>query len=348
LGNSSVFSVSANGSVTVGNSIASSGSALQMGAAVYVKSLAIAQSGVVQWLMTTNTANMSMLFSNTAAGGVAATLGTNGLLTLSGGLIASNTLALSGPSNVISFTFSGTANSNTPATTAGTAYIFSATNASGTAELYTKDGAGTVKQFSEHNMDAPPSIIDTNDPFPNISMERNDYFGVVRWQNRSRLATVANLQMTVNANSYEAWLGLQAGTNYALLQNNANWANYRTNWATSAMGTRWYNAMKQFVVMGIDQLQASTNESYAAYNARMGYVPGSPGYLYTHTWAGDQAAVQAAYAAGFTNALTAYQAAPNAWGQANPGLPDTSDIAPVWSPPPSNAVPAWMAARGVQ
>ena len=288
----------------------------------------------------------------TSAGAATGTLVVSNLL-LNGAAKITNGLTLAGgPTGTNWITFANTAartNANFPPTISTTAYIFAATNSSLTAELYTMDGAGTVKQFSEHAIpDAPPSIVDTNDPFPNISMERNDYFGIVRWINRSREALIANLTLKVNANSYEAWLGIQAGTNISLLQNNATWANYRTNWATSAMGANWYSAMKQFVQLNAGNLTVTTNETYAAYNARLGLATNSPGYLTPHTWGGDQAAMQAAYALSFTNAMEVYSAATNAFAQIDPVDPDTNDIAPVWSPPASNAIPSWMAARGVQ
>jgi len=276
---------------------------------------------------------------------------TNNNMTVGGAAKITNGLTLAGGTNWLTFgNTKANTNANFPPTISTSAYIFAATNSALTAELFTMDGAGTVKQFSEHAIpDAPPSIVDTNDPFPNISMERNDYFGIVRWINRSREAMIANLSLTIQANSYESWIALHAITNALILQNQAYTTNDLTHYSQSAMALAWYRADTNFIGMSASSLVVTTNETYAQYNARLGLTTTSPGYLTVHTWGGDQAAAQAAYALSFTNSLAAYSAATNAYAANTNNIdPDTIDIAPVWNPPASNAIPSWMSARGVQ
>jgi hypothetical protein len=255
-----------------------------------------------------------------------------------------------------------------PSSGAASSFLFSGTNILGTAEIFTMDGAGVVKQISEHAMDAPPSMLDDSDPFPNVDKEWNDYLGVVRWINRSREALVASGVIKLNANSYEAWLGIQAGANVALLANNNVWATNRVNWAQSAMGTNWYQTMKAFVIANAAQQEVTRTETYAIYNARLGLTPGMPGYLQTRTWTSVQDGIQAAYATGFTNSLVNYTnfmvnygndlvAYTNALAfyQTNV-LTNTNAIAPImpimpisptWTPPAVQPVPAWLQKRGV-
>jgi hypothetical protein len=255
-----------------------------------------------------------------------------------------------------------------PSSGAASSFLFSGTNILGTAEIFTMDGAGVVKQISEHAMDAPPSMLDDSDPFPNVDKEWNDYLGVVRWINRSREALVASGVIKLNANSYEAWLGIQAGANVALLANNNVWATNRVNWAQSAMGTNWYQTMKAFVIANAAQQEVTRTETYVVYNARLGLTPGMPGYLQTRTWTSVQDGIQAAYATGFTNSLVNYTnfmvnygndlaAYTNALAfyQTNV-LTNTNAIAPImpimpisptWTPPAVQPVPAWLQKRGV-
>jgi hypothetical protein len=255
-----------------------------------------------------------------------------------------------------------------PSSGAASSFLFSGTNILGTAEIFTMDGAGVVKQISEHAMDAPPSMLDDSDPFPNVDKEWNDYLGVVRWINRSREALVASGVIKLNANSYEAWLGIQAGANVALLANNNVWATNRVNWAQSAMGTNWYQTMKAFVIANAAQQEVTRTETYADYNTRLGLTPGMPGYLQTRTWTSVQDGIQAAYATGFTNSLVNYTnfmvnygndlvAYTNALAfyQTNV-LTNTNAIAPImpimpisptWTPPAVQPVPAWLQKRGV-
>ena len=255
-----------------------------------------------------------------------------------------------------------------PSSGAASSFLFSGTNILGTAEIFTMDGAGVVKQISEHAMDAPPSMLDDSDPFPNVDKEWNDYLAVVRWINRSREALVASGVIKLNANSYEAWLGIQAGANVALLANNNVWATNRVNWAQSAMGTNWYQTMKAFVIANAAQQEVTRTETYAIYNARLGLTPGMPGYLQTRTWTSVQDGIQAAYATGFTNSLVNYTnfmvnygndlaAYTNALAfyQTNV-LTNTNAIAPImpimpisptWTPPAVQPVPAWLQKRGV-
>lgn len=255
-----------------------------------------------------------------------------------------------------------------PSSGAASSFLFSGTNILGTAEIFTMDGAGVVKQISEHAMDAPPSMLDDSDPFPNVDKEWNDYLGVVRWINRSREALVASGVIKLNANSYEAWLGIQAGANVALLANNNVWATNRVNWAQSAMGTNWYQTMKAFVIANAAQQEVTRTETYADYNTRLGLTPGMPGYLQTRTWTSVQDGIQAAYATGFTNSLVNYTnfmvnygndlvAYTNALAfyQTNV-LTNTNAIAPImpimpisptWTPPAVQPVPTWLQTRGV-
>lgn len=261
-----------------------------------------------------------------------------------GNITVSNTTAASQPGLVLKTNshigFYAVTASNPPTSGAGTAFIFPATNAAGTAEIFTMDGAGVVKQISEHAMDAPPSMIDDIDPFPNISKEWNDYLGKVRWINRSREATVASGIIKLTANSYEAWLGIQAGANVALLANNNYWNTNRSNWATSAMGTNWYNTMKAFVLFSASQEVVIMTETYDQYNSRLGLTAGSPGFLSVKTWTGVQGKILSDYANGFTNAVAQYNAAVSAG--------NTNAVAPVWSPPVTQPIPDWLYARGVR
>lgn len=250
---------------------------------------------------------------------------------------ATNGLVL--PTSTSYIKWSGVGVSNPPTAGAGTAFLFAATNSAQTAEIFSMDGAGTVKQISEHAIpDAPPSMIDTNDPFPNVSMERNDYLGQVRWINRSREALVAQGVIQLAANSYEAWLGIQAGANVALLGNDNVWATNRHVWAQSPQGTNWYLTMKAFVKAKAADQEVTRLESYAAYNARLGLYPGDPRYLALRSWGADQLAIWNGYILSFTNALNAYNAAAAAG--------DTNAVAPVWTPPTTNAMPSWMSIRG--
>lgn len=260
-----------------------------------------------------------------------------------GGITLSNTIAATLPACILRTNMIGyfaVAASNPPTSGAGTAFIFAATNAAGTAEIFTMDGAGVVKQISEHAMDAPPSLIDDTDPFPNISKEWNDYLGQVRWINRSREAVVASGVIKLTANSYEAWLGIQAGANVALLANNNYWTTNRSNWAASAMGTNWYNTMKAFVLFNAAQEVVTMTETYDQYNTRLGLTNGSPGFLIAKTWTGVQNQILADYANAFTNAISNYNAAVSAG--------DTNAVAPIWSPPSPQPIPAWLYKRAVR
>jgi len=172
-------------------------------------------------------------------------------------------------------------------TSTNAAYLSTVTDAAGTLEVVTKDGAGTIHQFSEHNMDAPSSIIDTNDPFPNISMERNDYFGIVRWINRSREAMIVNLVLQVEANSYESWIAIHSATNLLILQNQAWTTNDLVNYEHSPMAAAWFRADTNFITLQASSMVVTTNETYAQYNARLGLTTNSPGYLRTNSWSAD-------------------------------------------------------------
>jgi hypothetical protein len=211
------------------------------------------------------------------------------------------------------------------------------------------DGAGMVKQISEHAMDAPPTMLDDTDPFPNVDKEWNDYLGVVRWINRSREALVASGVIKLAANSYEAWLGIQAGSNVALLANNNVWATNRVNWAQSPQGTNWYLTMKAFILANAAQQEVTRTETYAAYNTRLGLTAGMPGYMQTKSWTSVQNGIQATYANDFTNSLVVYTNALAAY-QTNV-LTDTNAIPPIyptWGPPPVQPVPGWLYTRGVR
>jgi hypothetical protein len=197
-------------------------------------------------------------------------------------------------------------------------------------------------------MDAPPSMLDDSDPFPNVSKEWNDYLGVVRWINRSREAMVASGVIKLNANSYEAWLGIQAGANTALLANNNVWATNRVNWAQSAMGTNWYLTMKAFVLADAAHQEVIRTETYAVYNARLGLTSDMSGYLQSKSWTSVQNGMQSDYATGFTNALVAYTNA-LAFYQSDV-LTNTNAVAPImptWAPPVVQPVPTWLQKRGV-
>jgi hypothetical protein len=257
-------------------------------------------------------------------------------LIVSGQATVTNGIVL--PSSAATIKWSGITASNPPTSGAGTAYLFAATNGSGTAEIFTMDGAGTIKQISEHNMDAPPTMLDDGDPFPNVAFDRNIYLGQVRWINRSREATISQLTLTVMANSYEMWLGKQVGANVGLLQNNNVWATNRAAWATSASGTNWYLAMKQFNAISAAGLNVLTVESYDAYNTRLGLTNGNG--LTTTTWTAVETARQAEYATGYTNSVASYTAAVAAG--------DTNAVAPTWTPPARKPVPDWLYSRGVR
>lgn len=263
------------------------------------------------------------------------------------GVIGCLGIVLTNTSSYIKWMNVGTL-TNPPVAGAGTAYIFAGTN-NVNAEIFTMNGAGTVKQISEHAMDAPPGIIDDSDPFPNISKEWNDYLGIVRWINRSREAQVAQAVIELNANSYEAWLGIQAGSNVALLANNNVWATNRVNWAHSDMGTNWYLVMKSFVMADKAQRMVTQTETYAEYNARLGFVPGSAGYRSIVTWSNVQAGIQSNYALSFTNALQDYTNALLSYqtNLASGGMNLTAPVYPTWAPPAVEPVPDWLHKRGV-
>lgn len=266
---------------------------------------------------------------------------------VSGSLTATNGIVL--PSTNAYIKWQGISLYSPPTSGAGSAFLFSATNILGTAEIFTMDGSGTVKQISEHAMDAPPTMLDDADPFPNVDKEWNDYLGKVRWINRSREALVASGVITLAANSYEAWLGIQVGTNTALLANNNVWTTNRVNWAASPQGTTWYNTMKAFIVANAAQQEVIRTETYAAYNTRLGLTNGMPGYLKTASWTNVQAVIQNTYATGFTNSLVDYTNA-LAFYQTDV-LTNTNAVPPVyptWAPPPVQPVPAWLYTRGVR
>ena len=207
------------------------------------------------------------------------------------------------------------------------------------------DGAGTVTLISPHSQGAPVSMYDESDPFPAITMERNDYLGYVRWINKSREALVAQGVIELMANSYEAWCGIQAGANVALLKNNNVWATNRVNWASSAMGTNWYLAMKEFVKADQAGRNVMLTETYAQYNARTGASLTQVSWssvqerlsnevfvahaAATNAYAGALATYNAAYASGDTNATV----------PVNPGA---------YVPRSAEPVPAWLYQRGVR
>lgn len=211
--------------------------------------------------------------------------------------------------------------SNPPTSGAGTAFIFPATNAAGTAEIFTMDGAGVIKQISEHAMDAPTALIDDNDEAPNISKEILRYTGKVRWINRSREARLQERSMKVLLNSLSSYQFLTGKT--------------PTQWTNSVSYGQYTNNLMVLDAMSNADRQVVIVETFADYNTRNGFTTNSPLYLVIGNWTDDQNRLQAEYATSYTNAV-------------NAALSNTNAVAPVWSPPAVQPVPAWLYKRGVR
>lgn len=62
-----------------------------------------------------------------------------------------------------------------------------AIDVAGTAEIVVKDEAGNQTQISPHAMDAPASLYDADEPWPQVGRESNDFLGLVRYVNHTRL-----------------------------------------------------------------------------------------------------------------------------------------------------------------
>jgi hypothetical protein len=267
----------------------------------------------------------------------------NGDIGTVGSVTASNGLILPGINYIKVSPVTATGHSQYSGS--GNAYIFGLTNGALQAEIYVKDGGGNVTLISPHSQEAPASLYDDADPFPNITSERNDYLGVIRWINKSREALVAQGVIEVMANSYEAWCGIQAGANVALLKNNNVWATNRVNWASSAMGTNWYLAMKEFVKADQAGRVVTTTETYAQYNARTGAG------LAQVSWSSVQNRLSNEVFAAYAEATNAYAAALATYNAAY-ASGDTNATVPVnpgaYVPRSAEPVPAWLYQRGVR
>jgi hypothetical protein len=257
-----------------------------------------------------------------------------------GSITATNGLILPGTNSYIKFNPRVTTVEQITAITTNlnTAYIYSLTNDAG-AELYGLDGGGTHSLLTPHADDAPASMYDLTDPFPAVTREHNIYLGVIRWINKSRQARVAEAVIELNANSYEAWLGIQAGSNVGLLKNNNVWQTNRVNWANSDMGTNWYLTMKDFVLASKDGRTVMATETYDQYNQRMGLTNGNG--LKQVSWTSVQTALSNEVYTAYANAVAAYEAAVAAG--------DTNAVPPgPYVPRETEPVPTWLYNRGVR
>lgn len=216
--------------------------------------------------------------------------------------------------------FSGVTASNPPTSGAGTAFIFAATNAAGTAEIFTMDGAGVVKQISEHAMDAPDALIDDADEAPNISKEILFYTGKVRWINRSRAARMQELETKVALNRLDSYQTLTGKT--------------PTQWTNSASYGKFTNSLFALDAMADAGRQVIMVESFAEYNTRLGLTNGNG--LVKVKWSDVQTQIQNDYTNSYNAAMAAYQANP------------TNAVAPTWNPPAVQPMPSWLQKRGVQ
>lgn len=284
--------------------------------------LQVNTSGQVRVGALANTGFFTSLFAN---GAETMRLTTDGNIRGLGSLTITNTAAASQPSIVLSTNASigvyAVSASNPPTSGSGTAFIFAATNAAGTAEIFTMDGAGVVKQISEHAMDAPSALIDDNDEAPNISKEILRYTGKVRWINRSRAARLQEREMKVLLNSLSSYQFLTGKT--------------PTQWTNSNAFGQYTNNLIVLDAMSAADRQVVIVETFAEYNTRNGFTTNSPLYLVKSDWTADQDRFQAEYAASYTNAV-------------NAALANTNAIAPIWNPPAVQPVPAWLYKRGVR
>jgi hypothetical protein len=256
-----------------------------------------------------------------------------GALTCGSTVAATNGLLLPGSSAVIKFI--GVTSSNPPASSADTAFLFAATNAAGTAEIFTIDGAGTVKQISEHAMDAPPSILEDDDPFPNISKEINVYLGKVRWINRSREAQMTEKLLALNLNSPHFWTQAKAKT--------------LSQWTNSNAFGKWTNTVAWLDALDQTNKDIVLTETFVEYNARLGLTNGDG--LVVSSWSAVQDGISNQWFATYSAATNAYAAAlaeydfvVNIGGDTNAVPP----LAPAYSPPVRQPVPVWLRKRGVQ
>ena len=267
----------------------------------------------------------------------------NGDIGTVGSVTASNGLILPGINYIKVSPVTATGHSQYSGS--GNAYIFGLTNGALQAEIYVKDGGGNVTLISPHSQEAPASLYDDADPFPNITSERNDYLGVIRWINKSREALVAQGVIEIMANSYEAWCGIQAGANVALLKNNNVWATNRVNWASSAMGTNWYIAMKEFVKADQAGRNVMTTETYTQYNARTG------ANLTQTSWSSVQNRLSNEVFVAYAASTNAYASAVASY-QEQVAAGNTNAVAPVYPgafvPRTADLVPGWLWNRGVR
>jgi hypothetical protein len=146
--------------------------------------------------------------------------------------------------------FKAVNNSNTPP--AGMAGIFAASNT--VAEMMAIDGAGNVTQISAHPLDAPPEFFVTTNwmpVFPEITKSLNLYTGRIEWKNKTMEALLRRLELR--------------GTNIST-------------WLTTLSAPR-----RNALLSGIHEV-----ETFAEYNARMGYTEAHPAFMTRSIWSTNE------------------------------------------------------------
>lgn len=256
-------------------------------------------------------------FSDSTVGNLTAGTATNasisrpsaGTLTLKsnvlihGSATITNGLQLAYSNSPIKFINVGATNAWSASAT--TAYIVAGTNGGGgtanSAEIYTLDGAGNYTLISPHAADAPAGLDDNSGAaLDYIVRHHNVYLGAAEWINISRLA-----RRTEQIENVLQIIIQQTSTN------------------------------------GLTALQIGRLNQFASLTpAEKNIVAVRTNFATAQSWSVVQNAERATYSAGFTNALTAYNAAVAAG--------DTNAVAPSWSPPPLYPVPPRLQARGVQ